>query len=108
MIDITPIINAGILLVATIVSIAVVPKVRAYLSAKYSNEELAEFERIIRTLVQAAEQIYKGMPKSGENKKQYVLDILKNEYGYEVDTDEVDAFIEATVNELFGNKEGAK
>lgn len=102
MIDITPIINTIIALIAAVFSILVIPKISAYLEGKLTSEELAQLEKVVVIAVQAAEQIYKNIPNSGMNKKSYVLEYLENK-GYSIDSAEINAFIEAKVNELFGS-----
>lgn len=101
MINITPIINAFIALIAAVISVFIVPKVNAYLKEKLTAEELKQLEKAVEIAVQAAEQIFKTVPQSGTTKKSYVLKYLED-MGYTVDTEEVNALIEAKVNALFG------
>lgn len=100
MIDITPIVNLVIRLAIAIFVVLVLPKVYEASKTSLSNAELEYLKEIIKTAVRAAEQIYKASPKSGSTKKKYVLDFLEKQ-GYTVNTDEISALIEATVNELF-------
>lgn len=93
-IDLTPIIQAIIALLAAIVTYKVVP----WIKAKTTNEQQALLEATIRTLVFAAEQMYGA--GHGSEKLEFVVDHLKKR-GFTVDRAE----IEATVyNYLNGDK----
>lgn len=93
-IDLTPIIQAIITLLAAIVTYKLIP----WIKAKTTNEQQVMLEATIRTLVFAAEQMY-GAGK-GRQKLDYVVDHLKKR-GFTVDRAE----IEATVyNYLNGDK----
>ena len=100
--DITIIVKAVIWLIFVILSVYVVPTVKKYLNSKLDTEDLKKLEIAVEIAVRAAEQIFRHVPDSGYEKKQYVLNLLKTEYGYSIDTDEIDAFVEAKVLELFG------
>lgn len=97
-IDITPIINAGIALIAAAVSVFLIP----WLKSKTTAQQRSELVAWIKIGVAAAEQLYVGQGR-GEEKKQYVLDFLKSK-GFTVDEASVDAAIEAAVKQL--NTEG--
>ena len=73
MIDITPVIEAVIALVAAVVTCFIVP----CLKARYGAEKLAEIEKWVRIAVEAAEQIFVGSGM-GEQKKAFVLEFLAN------------------------------
>lgn len=53
---------------------------------------------LVSMFVQAAEKFYEYSENAGEDKKQYVIDALRDK-GYEI-TDEVEAYIESAVEEL--------
>lgn len=91
MIDITPIVNAVIMLAAALITTFLVP----WIKGKVDEQNLNKMLRWVEIAVEAAEQIYKesGM---GEKKKQYVLNFLKSK-GYAIDTESVDAMIESVV-----------
>ena len=91
--DITPIINAAIALLAAIVTAFVVP----WLKKKISAEDMDAFLAWVEIAVAAAEQLYKDA--DGEVKKKYVLAYLESK-GFEVDSEDVDNAIEAAVLEL--------
>jgi hypothetical protein len=57
--------------------------------------------------VKAAEQAYKEMEKSGEKKKQYVLDWLKQK-GIIIDSLDLDKFIDSEVKDLEKLKNATK
>ena len=94
MIDLTPIVNAIITLVALLLTTFLIPWIRT----KVSNEKLEEIRKWTSVGVKAAEMIYNesGM---GEAKKKYVRKFLESK-GYKLDIDTVDALIEATVREM--------
>lgn len=92
MIDLTPIINAIIMLLAAILTYKVLP----WIKAKATNEQQAMIKAAVKTAVFAAEQIYGA--GNGENKLEYVCEMLRNK-GYDVDRVE----IEAAVGEFLNN-----
>lgn len=95
MIDITPIVNAVIMLAAALITTFFIP----WIKGKIDAQKLAKIERWVEIAVGAAEQIYKesGM---GAIKKEYVLSFLAKK-GLSIDTESLDAMIEATVRELW-------
>lgn len=97
-IDITIIINAVIALIAAVVSTFLIPWIRS----KTTSQQREDLIAWVKIAVAAAEQIYKGSGR-GEDKKKYVLDFLAQS-GFTVDTDSVNAAIEAAVKQL--NSEG--
>lgn len=88
-IDITPIVNAALALIGAGVSVFLIPW-------------LKELTAWVKIGVAAAEQLYVGQGR-GEEKKQYVLDFLKQK-GFKVDEESVVNAIEAIVKQL--NTEG--
>ncbi|GIP56169.1 phage holin, LLH family [Paenibacillus vini] len=94
MIDLTPIVQAAILLIAAIITTFVVP----YIKSKTTEQQRQQIAAWTKIAVAAAEQIYTG-PGRGDEKKKYVLDFLA-EHGYIMDIDALNALIEATVLEL--------
>lgn len=94
MIDITPIIEAVFALIGVVITVIVIP----YIKSKTTAAEQQEINAWVKIAVAAAEQIYKGSGR-GEEKKQYVLNWLK-EHGITVDEGAIDALIEAAVYEL--------
>lgn len=100
-IDITPIIQAVITLLAAIVSAFLIP----WIKQKASAAQLEQLETWTRIAVAAAEQLYTSL--DGEKKKAYVLDFLAGK-GYRVSSDDVENAIEAAVlelhNQLYGKE----
>ena len=96
-VDITPILEAIISLVAVIFTVLVIP----YIKSKTTIEQQAEIYAWVQIAVSAAEQLFKGIGR-GEEKKQYVLDWLAAR-NIKVNADELDAMIESAVFDL--NKE---
>lgn len=91
MIDFTPIIQALIALIASIITVWVIP----WIKAKTTNEQQAGIRATIRTLVFAAEQLYGA--GNGEAKLEYVLDQLRGK-GIYVDRFEVEAAVKENLN----------
>ena len=86
MIDLTPIIQAVIALLAALVTYKLVP----WIKARTTAEQQALLSATVRTLVYAAEQMYGA--GNGAAKLDYVVTQLE-ERGFEVDRDEIEATI---------------
>lgn len=96
-IDLTPIIEALIALLSAVITIVILPKVRAYLAEKLSNEQRENLRHWVKVAVAAAEQLYGS--KTGQQKKEYVVSFLLSK-GIVFNKDEVDALIESEVYKL--------
>ena len=94
MIDLTPIANSIIALIAALISAFLIP----YIKRKISAEKLAEIQEWVTVAVRAAEMIYTGTGRGAE-KKQYVLEFLA-EKGYTLDIDSIENLIESAVLDL--------
>lgn len=94
MIDLTPIFDVLIRLVALLCTTFLIP----YIRVKLGTEKLAQVKKWAAIGVKAAEMIYtdSGM---GDVKKQYVRKFLESK-GYQLDMDTIDALIEATVRDM--------
>ena len=92
-IDLTQIILAIITLLGGLIARYLIP----WIKDKLDERSMDIFNGLIKVGVYAAEMLYKS--GEGEQKKQYVIDLLK-ENGYDVDSKSIDALIEATVKEL--------
>lgn len=93
LIDLTPLFNAIIAILAAVIT----PRLVRWLNAKASAEELEHLYDWVKIAVAAAEQIY---PRSAaESKKKYVLAFLED-HSFSVDTEAIDRAIEAAVLEL--------
>lgn len=88
-IDLTPLFQALIGVLATIITVKVIPWIKARLTA----EQQAIMDGLTRTAVYAAEQLYAS--GAGKDKMNYVVNYLAK-HGYKVDR----AAIEAAVREL--------
>lgn len=93
--DITIIIEAAVTLISAIVTCFLIPLVKSRLSA----EKKEKLEFWIEAAVKAAEQIFKGIEKSGTQKKEFVVQFLLSK-GLVFDIDEVTALIEREVYKL--------
>lgn len=91
MIDLTPIINAVIALIAAIISVKVIP----WIKAKTTNEQQAMLRATVKTLVFAAEQVYGA--GEGYAKMTYVKNGLRNR-GFDIDVDEIEAAVGEYIN----------
>jgi len=98
-INITPIAEAVVALVAVLISAFVIP----WIKKKIGAEDMAEFLSWVDIAVAAAEQLFEST--DGAAKKKYVTVFLESK-GFKLDTQEVDNAIEAAVirlhNELYG------
>lgn len=94
MYDITPIIEAAGVLLATVITCVLVP----YIKSRTTSDQQKEINAWVKIAVAAAEQIFNGSGR-GEEKKAYVIAWLK-EHGIKVNEAELDALIEAAVFEL--------
>lgn len=97
-IDLTPIIQALIGLLATIITVKVIP----WIKAKTTNEQRAIIRAAVVTLVFAAEQIYGA--GNGEEKLDFVIQQL-NEKGFTADRMEIEAVIKEYADVLHAKKE---
>lgn len=95
-IDITPVINAVIALLAAGVSVFLIP----WIKSKTTDAQRKELLEWVKIGVAAAEQLYEGQGR-GEEKKKYVLELLAS-MGFTVDEEAVNAAIEAAVNQPNG------
>ena len=93
-INLTPIADAVITLVALLITTFLIP----WLKRRAGAEKFAEIEKSTKIAVNAAEMIYKGSGM-GEKKKEYVVNYLKAK-GYTLDMDTVGALIEAAVLDM--------
>lgn len=91
--NITPIIQAIITLCAAVITVFVIPWVRA----KVGEQDTENLVAWVRIAVAAAEQLFTSA--QGTEKKQYVLDFLAGK-GLTVDNNTVENAIEAAVLEL--------
>lgn len=98
MADITPIAQAFIALITTVIVIVIIP----WIKSRTTTEQQTQILSWVRIAVLAAEQLFKGIGR-GEEKKQYVIDFLKSK-GYYIDAEKIEAMIEAEVAKLNGGK----
>jgi hypothetical protein len=99
-IDITPIIEAVIVLISAVVTGILVP----YLRQKLSDEKRLKLQFWVEIAVKAAEQLYGS--KAGQQKKEYVVAFLLSK-GIVADIDEVTALIKSEVYNLTGSQNTA-
>lgn len=92
-IDLTPIIQAVIALLAALITWKVIP----WINARTTKEQKANMRAMLRVLVCAAEQLY-GANKGAE-KLDYVVARLE-EMGYKVDRSEIEAAVYQAFNSL--------
>lgn len=94
MFDITPIVEAILALVAVVITSIIIP----YIKKKTTVEQQKEIAGWVKIAVMAAEQIYVGTGR-GPEKKLYVIEWLADR-NITVDTNQIDALIEAAVYEM--------
>lgn len=93
-IDLTPIFQALIVLVAALITRYVVP----WIKARTTIEQRREIRDVVSILVFAAEKLYTGSGR-GEEKLAWVQEHLKA-HGYELDTDELTELVNAEIKKL--------
>lgn len=93
MIDLTPIINTGITLIALILAATLVPWIKSKLNAQ-QTESLLKWAEIAAA---AAQQLYWDL--DGETRKQHALELLA-EKGFDINSAEVQNALEAAVLKL--------
>lgn len=97
MIDLTPILEAIIALIAALVTYKLIP----WLKARTTESQQAILMATVRTLVYAAEQLY-GAGK-GKEKFTYVRQKLQ-EKGFDVDVDAIEAAVKEITIEIAKEK----
>lgn len=90
-IDLTPILQAIIALLAALVTYKLIP----WIKAKTTSEQQTMMKATVKTLVYAAEQIYGA--GNGEAKLDYVIQQL-NGKGFTVDRAEIEAAVKENLN----------
>lgn len=93
MTNITPIIEAILMLCAAVITVFVIPNLKGRLSVT-NLENMRAWAKIA---VAAAEQLYNVV--DGDKKKEYVVEFLKSK-GFGVDMDALDKVVEAEVLKL--------
>lgn len=91
MIDLTPIFQALIALLAAIVTYKLIP----WIKAKTSKTQQENIRAAVRVMVFAAEQLYGA--GNGKEKLDYVVMRLRQQ-GIKVDTDEIEATVKEYLN----------
>lgn len=107
-IDLTPIIKCVISFIITVFTIVIYPKFRAWVDTKLTVNQIEVVKIVIKSFVDAAEQIYTNTNKSGASKKKYVMEMAKAklaELGYSVDDKEIEAYLEQAVREMNKDKD---
>lgn len=94
MFDVTNIIEAVFMLLATVITVIIVP----YIKSRTTAQQQQEINAWVRIAVTAAEQIYTGSGR-GQEKKAYVLAWLRT-HGITVDKSRLDAMIESAVYDM--------
>lgn len=92
--DITPIVEALILLVVAFIGCFVIP----FVKSKTSVSQRQELQAWITLAVQAAEQLYQGQGRGAE-KKEYVIKWLED-HGIYADESQLEVMVESAVYAL--------
>lgn len=93
MIDFTPLIEALILLLTSVITVVIVPALRE----RYSNEQLGKAKSWVQIAVYAAEKMY-GAGK-GDEKLAYAEQILA-EHKIKLDTSTIKAMVDAEIKKM--------
>ena len=86
-----------------IISYFILPWVKGWLETKINEINDKRVVELVRQAVEAFEEIYKTLPKSGEVKKSEVLEFVNEmlkEYGVSINQNFLDKMIEALVYEM--------
>jgi hypothetical protein len=89
------VLQAIVTLAIAIITVFVIP----YIKSKTTATQQANIKYWVSVAVSAAEQIYKAYPKSGDEKKEYVIEFLESK-GIKLTIEELEALIESAVNKL--------
>lgn len=89
--DLTPIMEAILALVAVLITYYLIP----WIKTKTTAEQRAEINAWVKIGVMAAEQLFVGVGRGAE-KKAYVMEFIQSK-GYHIDTTELDKLIESAV-----------
>ena len=89
--DLTPIMEAILALVAVMITYYLIP----WIKMRTTAEQQAEINAWVKIGVMAAEQLFVGVGRGAE-KKAYVMEFIQSK-GYSIDTTELDKLIESAV-----------
>jgi hypothetical protein len=92
--DLTPIFEATVILIAAVVTMVIVP----YIKSRTTAGQQHQINAWVKTAVVAAEQIFSEKGR-GSEKKAYVLNFLAA-HGIKLEEERLNALIEATVYSL--------
>lgn len=101
MIDITQLVIALLGVIISVITVIFTTKLLPIIKQKYNENNLELIKTIIKTFVQAAEQIYEA--NEGAKKKDYVLSLVQKELesrGLTLDIEVLSGYIEAEVIKL--------
>lgn len=102
MINLTPLINAFIVLLGAVITAFLVPLIKR----KLTEAQQKEMARWVEVAVKAAEQIIRGT-KVGKERKEWVLAYLRDR-GFDLDDEEVAAQVDALIEAfVLGLKQNA-
>ena len=90
-IDLTPILQAIIALLAALVTYKLIP----WIKSKTTGQQQANLQAVVKMLVFAAEQLYGA--NQGEQKLQYVKERLQ-ERGYDIDIPSIESAVAQYIN----------
>ena len=93
MIDFTPVLEALLALLATLITVKVIP----WIKARTTNEQQYKIEAAVRTAVFAAEQVYGA--GNGREKLLYAQRYLHNK-GFTVDIEDIEAAVKMHFGKL--------
>ena len=97
-IDLTPLIQALIGILATLITGYAIP----FIKSRTDAHKLDRLHKWAHVAVYAAEQIYPDA-KSGKDKYDYALEFIRSK-GFDIDRDDIDALIECEVRKLAGKE----
>jgi LL-H family phage holin len=102
-IDVTNILTAVLEIIIGAVSIFITTKIVPWLKSKFEASRLETVKEIVKSAVNAAEQIWKKEPGEGPTKLEYATDMINRaleDKKIKIDADLIRSYIEAAVLEL--------
>lgn len=100
-VDITPIAEALLALIISIIAVVVLPRVKTWLDARTTKADRENIMNLVKVAVNAAEQLYQSQTgeKLGAKRKEYVMNLLAAQ-NLNIDYDLLEAMVEDEVRKL--------
>lgn len=97
--DITIYLQAILAIVVAVVTTIFIPKLKEYLDTRTTIKQQEFIKGVVKTAVEATEQVFKNQKGVSDAKKQYALNFL-SKFNLTVDIDVLSNYIESAVIEM--------